>query len=155
MEKKTTTTPQSDRAGARFDPDRVQDPLFHQYPTFFDVRDEIQVKYEMLRAHHIQGESVTAVARRFGFSRQTFYTTDAAFQRVRWKGLVPAKSGPKGAIKVTAACAQFLAAEHRARPDASWQELADAAAQHCGIVVHPRTVQRLLAKKKRPRPDPE
>ncbi len=76
----------------------------------------------MLRAHHIQGESVTAVARRFGVSRQTFYTMDAAFQRVRWKGLVRAKPGPREPIKVTAACAQFLADEHRLRPDASWQD---------------------------------
>ena len=154
MEEKKTVTQSPEHAASRFDPAHVQEPLFHRYPAFFDAHDAVQVKYEMLRAHHIQGESVTAVARRFGFSRQTFYATDAAFQRARWRGLAPAKSGPKGPIKVTADCARWLAAEHHARPDASWQELADAVAQQWDIVLHPRTVQRLLGKKKRAGPDP-
>lgn len=142
--------PRSRATASRFDPKQVHDPLFQQYPRFFDARDLVQVKYEMLRAHHVQGEPVARVARRFGFSRQTFYATDAAFRQARWWGLVPAKTGPRGPRKVTPACAQFLEAEHRARPEASWADLAAAVAQRFGIVVHPRTVQRLFLKKKHP-----
>ncbi len=74
-------------------------PLFHQYPAFFDAHDEAQVKYEMLRAHHIEGESVTAVAHRFGFSRQTFYATDTAFQGPVGGGWPPLSRVPRGRSK--------------------------------------------------------
>ncbi|MCL6446278.1 MAG: helix-turn-helix domain-containing protein, partial [Alicyclobacillus sp.] len=112
-----------------------------------DVTAFVQVKYEMLRAHHVQGEPVSQVARRFGFSRQTFYATDLAFKRERWRGLLHGKPGPRGPNKITPECAKYLRTEHHARPDASWDELAQATAVHFGISVHPRTVQRLLDKK--------
>jgi hypothetical protein len=38
-------------------PDRVRAELFEQY-RFFDPLDKIQVKYEMLRAHAVDGSSV-------------------------------------------------------------------------------------------------
>ena len=40
---------------------------------FFDRRDRVQVKYEMLRRHRVDGRPVTDVATAFGVSRQTFY----------------------------------------------------------------------------------
>src|SRR5216110_1939440 len=52
---------------------RVRAGLFWQHPTFFDPRDELQVKYEMLRAHFVDGQAVTAACAAFGYSRQTFH----------------------------------------------------------------------------------
>lgn len=134
----------------RFDPNQVRDPLFQRYPEFFDARDVVQVKYEMLRAHHVKEEPVSEVARRFGFSRQTFYATDLAFKRERWQGLLPGKPGPKGPNKITPECAKFLRIQYQERSDLSWNELAQAAADKFGVSVHPRTIQRLLDKKKLP-----
>ena len=53
-------------------PARVTDPLFHDTP-FFDARDAVQVKYEMLRAVRVEDRSASQAAGHFGFSRPTFY----------------------------------------------------------------------------------
>jgi hypothetical protein len=49
-------------------PKAVTDPLFLNEP-FFDPRDLVQVKYEMLRRVQSEGQSVTQAAAAFGFSR--------------------------------------------------------------------------------------
>ena len=58
-------------------PDRVRARIF-QVHRFFDPLDKVQVKYEMLRAHAVDGRRVVAVSEEFGFSRETYYTTLAA-----------------------------------------------------------------------------
>jgi hypothetical protein len=60
-------------------PSRVQATLFRRH-RFFDPLDKVQVKYEMLRAHLVDGAPVTATAVTFGFSRQTFYSDLAGFE---------------------------------------------------------------------------
>jgi hypothetical protein len=40
----------------------------------------VQVRYEMLRRHQIDGDAVTEVASVFGVSRQAYYMTEAAFE---------------------------------------------------------------------------
>ncbi len=73
----------------------VTDPDFLAGAPFFDAQDLVQVKYEMLRAHHVDGLPVSRVARLYGLSRQTFYLVDAAFRRARLLGLLPGRPGPK------------------------------------------------------------
>jgi hypothetical protein len=53
-------------------PEQVQDPLF-QHSVFFDARDVVQVRYEMLRRYRVDGRPAAAVARAFGVSRQALY----------------------------------------------------------------------------------
>ena len=48
---------------------------------FFDARDLIQVKYEMLRHVSVDGASKADAAALFGMSRPTFYQAEAAFAR--------------------------------------------------------------------------
>ena len=69
-----------DEVGAlhRF-PDRVRSELFERH-RFFDPLDMVQVKYEMLRSHSVDGRSVVTVAGEFGFSRETYYAVLAAFR---------------------------------------------------------------------------
>src|SRR5882724_6576498 len=50
----------------------VQDPAFVD-SDFFDPRDLIQVKYEMLRRVRTEGQSVAKATSLFGMSRPTFY----------------------------------------------------------------------------------
>jgi hypothetical protein len=45
---------------------------------FFDTRDVVQVKYEMLRQVSEDGASVSSAAAAFGFSRQSYYHAAAA-----------------------------------------------------------------------------
>ena len=48
---------------------------------FFDPRDLIQVKYEMLRAVAKDGVRITDAANEFGFSRKTYYQIIKAFTK--------------------------------------------------------------------------
>ena len=71
--------------------------LDEQFATgdFFDARDIVQVKYEMLR-RVANGQSIAETIRAFGFtSRQVFYRARAAFQESGLAGLVPIKRSPK------------------------------------------------------------
>ena len=128
----------------------VTDELFEQL-DFFDPRDLLQVKYEMLRRVETDGYSVSAAAAAFGLSRPSFYEARAAWQREGLAGLFPKKRGPHGGHKLTDEVVAFvlrLAAE-----DASLRpaELAARLTAHCGVQVHPRSIERALqrAEKKR------
>ncbi len=137
--------PPSGQGGLRHPhPERVQDQHFREHRPFFDPRDLVQVKYEMLRAHYEDGLAVSEAARRYGLSRQTFYLVDAAFSAARLLGLLPGRPGPKGPRKVTPNMAEFVRAQRREHPDVDAAVLAARAAARFGIQVHPRTIRRLL-----------
>ena len=125
-------------------PERVADQNFQAHRPFFNPEDLVQVKYEMLRAHHVDGMPVRQAARRYGLSRQTFYLVDAAFRAARLLGLLPGRPGPKGPRKVTPEMAEFIRAQWRAHPRMDLAALAAAAAARFGIQVHPRTIRRLV-----------
>jgi len=79
-------------------PEAVLDEQFANDESFFDARDIVQVKYEMLR-RVANGESIDDAIRAFGFSsRQSFYRARVAFQQNGLAGLVPAKRGPRNNI---------------------------------------------------------
>lgn len=134
-------------------PEAVQDPAFAGAP-FFDARDRVQVKYEMLRRQQVDGQPVTAVAAAFGVSRQAFYTAQAAFTAQGLPGLLPQPRGPQRRHKCTAAILAFARAwraEHRAAPAA---DLAAAVQTQFGVTLHPRSLVRALARPEKKRPGP-
>ena len=61
-------------------PERVRAKQFHN-GTFFDPRDLVQVKYEMLREVSHEGASKVQAAASYGLSRQAFYQALKAFTR--------------------------------------------------------------------------
>src|SRR5438093_13123695 len=61
-------------------PDAVADALFRENP-FFDPRDLLQARYEMLRRHRADALPIRQAAAAFGVSRPTFYQPQTAFQR--------------------------------------------------------------------------
>ena len=81
-------------------PERVQDELFRSN-AFFDPRDIVQVKYEMLRRVRQDGLSVTRSAALFGVSRPTWYQARRAYDAGGLPALVPGKPGPRRASKLT------------------------------------------------------
>jgi len=81
-------------------PEDVTDELF-KAGEFFDARDVVQVKYEMLRRVEKEGRPITEAASAFGFSRPSFYQAQFAFEQGGIAGLVPHKRGPKEAHKLT------------------------------------------------------
>ena len=91
----------------------VRDPAFVD-SDFFDPRDLIQVKYEMLRRVRTDGQSIAKASAQFGVSRPTFYKARSDFDRSGLVGLLPGKRGPRGARKITPEVARFI--EETVRP---------------------------------------
>ncbi len=125
-------------------PDRVRAELFERH-RFFDPLDKVQVKYEMLRAHAVDGHSVSSVAEAFGFSRETYYTTLAAFEAYGIPGLADGKSGRPGLWKLTDEAVSWVFALYRRHPELSGRQIAERLAEELGIEVTRRTIERLLA----------
>ena len=80
-------------------PEKVRDPKFREN-EFFDPRDVVQVKYEMLRRVSIEKASVTCATEEYGVSRPTYYQSKASFDKRGVAGLVPQKRGPRGPHKL-------------------------------------------------------
>ena len=127
-------------------PGLVRDEAFTTHP-FFDPRDLLQAKYEMLRRVRVDGSSVRDSARAFGLSRQTFYNARRAYESGGLPALLPAKPGPRQPHKLTAEVLAALRSERAARPGTDARELARMVADRFGIQLHPRSIERALARK--------
>jgi len=130
-------------------PERVRDPKF-QEGEFFDPRDLVQVKYEMLRRVLVENTSVTEASGEYGVSRPTFYQTKANFGRAGIGGLVPRKRGPRGPHKLQGEALAFLRRQVVAGQPIRARALAELVRQHFDLEIHPRTIERALGGKKTP-----
>ena len=115
---------------------------------FFDARDAVQVKYEMVRKVKADGAPVTEAAAAFGYSRPAYYEAAAALESSGLEGLVPARPGPRGGHKLTeqilAWAEQQLAADPGLRP----AQLVGPIEESFGVRVHPRSVEKALARRR-------
>jgi len=130
-------------------PERVRAPWF-QSGDFFDADDLIQVKYEMLRHVSVDGASKAEAAALFGVSRPTFYQAEAAFARDGLTGLIPKQRGPKGAHKLSADVMAFVDRHMEGGGPIHARALAEQLETELGISVHPRSIERAIARKKKP-----
>jgi len=73
-------------------PERVSAALFRGC-AFFDARDLVQVKYEMLRLVSREGVPVQTAARAYGFSRVAWYQIKARYEAGSLLGLLPQPRG--------------------------------------------------------------
>lgn len=128
--------------------EQVRDPAFLE-SDFLDPDDLVQVKYEMLRRVSTEGCTVTETVGRFGVSRPTFYRAQADFEQEGLVGLVPERRGPRGPYKLTDEVAEFLEAELAREGKLMPAELAARAEKRFGRRIHPRTVERGLARRKK------
>jgi transposase len=126
-------------------PDKVRDPKFRA-GEFFDPRDAVQVKYELLRRVIIDKLSVTEASDEYGVSRPTFYQAKADFHVAGIAGLVPAKPGPRGPHKVDDDVLAFLRARVVTGEPLRARELAKLVRDKLDIELHPRTIERVLKK---------
>jgi transposase len=131
-------------------PDAVTDEAFGA-SEFLDARDLVQVKYEMVRRVRVEGDAVRRSAAAFGFSRPSFYEAAAAVDAGGLAGLVPARPGPRRAHKLTPEIVAFAAGQLAADPTLRSNELAEAIAARFGVQVHPRSVERALARSRMPK----
>jgi transposase len=131
-------------------PESVTDDRFTA-SDFFDARDLVQVKYEMVRRVRVEGDAVSRTASAFGLSRPTFYEAAAALDAGGLPGLVPARPGPRRAHKLTDEVVAFVRDHLEADPSARPADLVEVIADRFGVRVHPRSIERALARAPHPK----
>ena len=129
-------------------PEQVIDELFQQ-SDFFDPRDLIQAKYEMLRRVRVDREPIRRVGRKFGFSRPSVYQALAAFDRAGLVGLVRAKPGPRRAHKLSEPVVRFIEEQKAQERSVRLEDLVERVKERFGLVVHTRSIQRALKRKQK------
>ena len=129
-------------------PETVSAEVFQRY-RFFDPLDKVQVKYEMLRAHAVDGLSVSAVSAAFGFSRETFYQTWRTFEEAGIAGLRDEKRGRRGPVKLTPEIVDWVRRAAVEHPEWSGAKTAQRLVEAHEVVLHRRTLERLLAEVKK------
>jgi transposase len=131
-------------------PEAVVDEAFAT-SEFLDARDLVQVKYEMVRRARLEGAPVGQTAASFGFSRPSFYAAAAALDSGGLPALVPARPGPRRAHKLTDEVVDFAAARLEADPSLRSADLVAAVAERFDVSVHPRSLEKALARRQRPK----
>lgn len=131
-------------------PEKVTDELFAA-SEFFDARDLVQVKYEMLRRVRVDGRPVSNSAARFGLSRPSYYQAQDAFEQGGLPALLPKKRGPRRAHKLSAEVVEVLREALAEQPELSSAELVELVGKRFGIPVHPRSIERALARREKKR----
>jgi len=149
-------TPRDDKAAAlrrahAFNPraQAVDDAAFTSGNAFFDARDLVQVKYEMLRRVREEGQAVSHAAATFGFSRPAYYQAQAVFDAAGLPGLVPQRPGPKRAHKLSEEVVDRLEHALEADPLLNSAQLAQHLEDELGLRVHRRSVERALGRRRK------
>lgn len=133
-------------------PEAVRDENFRSGSEFFDPRDLVQVKYEMLRRVSQDGSPVVQAAKDFGLSRPSFYQAQADFASGGLPGLLPDKPGPRRAHKLTSAVLSAIEEWLSEEPSPRAKEIAERLRKRLGLVVHPRSIERALGRREKKGP---
>ena len=96
-----------------------------------------------------QADTKAEAAELFGVSRPTFYQAEAAFDQAGLAGLLPRPRGPKSAHKLTPEVMSLIHDLHREGAPIQARALAQVVQQRLGVMVHPRSIERALARKKK------
>jgi transposase len=123
---------------------KVKDSRFTLNSNFFDPCDNLQVRYELLRSHFVEGDSVSGVCKRFGVTRQTFYTLQQKLNEGGTAGLLQKKTGPQGPTKLTEAVITFINDRIVLDEHFSATQLCTEIIREFGISLHKRTVEKII-----------
>jgi transposase len=129
-------------------PDDVTDALF-QSEEFFDPKDLVQVKYEMVRRVKHDRQTVTEAAAAFGFSRPSFYQAQAALASEGLPGLLPERPGPRRAHKLSDEVMNFIEEVKSENEALRPIEIAQLIKERFGVSVHQRSIERAWARRQK------
>ena len=133
-------------------PQKVAEKTFSDSALeFFDPRDLVQVKYEMLRVVEKENRSAKHASEAFGFSRPAFYQAQSQFKREGVTGLVKKRPGPKSAHKLTDDILAFIEEKIEEGKPLRARKLAPLIKEKFGKDVHPRSIERAVARRKKKR----
>jgi transposase len=127
-------------------PQLVLDELFRD-SEFFDRRDLVLVKYEMLRRVRLEEMTVTEAAATFGFSRPSFYQAQSLFQEGGLASLIPKRPGPQHAHKLSDEILDYLQQQQGRNELLRAPQLCQLVLEKFGLAVHPRSIERALDRK--------
>jgi transposase len=131
-------------------PQRVTETIFSDSAVeFFDPRDLVQVKYEMLRAVDKEGRSVKQASEAFGLSRPAFYQAQSQFNPEGVTGLLKKRPGPKSAHKLTADVLAFIEEKIEEDKPLRARKIAPLIKEKFGKDVHPRSIERAVMRRKK------
>ena len=122
-------------------PNEVLAPLFTGGSRFFLASDKVQVKYEMLRAHLVDGLHVSEAAAAHGYSRAAYYLVATAFDQSGMAGLLDERRGRRGPIKLRPEIVDFIRAD-----TGSGAQIAEQVAERFGVLLHRRTIERVRSR---------
>ena len=128
--------------------EQVTSELFQQ-SDFFDPRDLLQVKYEMLRQALVERQPIGQIARQFGFSRPSFYQALANFKQNGLLGLIRNKPGPRRAHKLSEPVVKFIEEQKAQEGAVTLDKLVQRIKDKFGLVVHKRSIQRAVTRQKK------
>ena len=129
-------------------PETVSDELFVN-GVFFDPYDLVQVKYEMIRRVYKDGWSVVRAARTFGFSRVAFYRARAAFEKTGLPGLLSLRPGPRKPHKLSPDILLYIKKSLEDETSSNTKDLSKTIEQKFEVSIHPRTIERAIARMKK------
>jgi len=133
-------------------PQKVTEKMFSDSVLdFFDPRDLIQIKYEMLRSVDKEGRSVKQASEAFGFSRPAFYQAQSQFKQGGVTGLVKNRPGPKSAHKLTDEILTFIEKKVEEGEPLRARKLAPLIRKKFRKNVHPRSIERAMVRRKKKR----
>lgn len=134
-------------------PEKVSDPAFAS-GDFFDSRDLLQVRYEMVRLVRVGSATLAQAAERFGVSRPTCFRMVKAFDEGGLQELVPARRGPRGPHKISPEMLRFVE-DYRARHGrVGARRLVPVIEAEFGVRVHPRGLEKAIERDKKKSPEP-
>ena len=132
-------------------PEKVADPLFAS-SDFFDARDLVQVKYEMVRKVQVDHQSISSSAAAFGFSRPSFYQAQSRLASGGLPSLVPQRPGPRRRHKLDAEVMTYVQKLRSEDPSIRASDLVGHVFERFGRRVHVRSLERALAPQGKKRP---
>ena len=126
-------------------PETVSDPVFAA-GDFFDARDLLQVRYEMVRLVRLGQTTLAQAAAQFGVSRPTCFRMVKSFSTGGLQGLIPAQRGPRGPHKITPEMLRFVDDYRAMHGRVGARRLVPLIEVEFGVRVHPRGLEKALER---------
>ena len=152
--KQATGMPNNDQKSDRLrvsgtlnrNPDRIQASIFRQ-DDFFDPRDLLQVRYEMVRSS--ETTTLAKVAADFGVSVPTCVRFRRRFRDGGLQALLAKPRGPRKPHKVTEEILAFIETYRRVNGSVGARRLVPVIAARFGVQLHPRSITKALERVKK------
>lgn len=127
-------------------PERIRCERFRD-GGFFDPRDLLQVRYELVRS--ADDAQLKTVAAEFGVSVPTCVRLRRSFREGGLQALVPLRRGPRRNHKVSDEILEFIAACKSGQGRLGARRLVPVIKERFGVELHPRTIDKALERAKK------